>query len=57
MIPKIINYCWFGGSSLPIDVKKCIKSWERMCPEYEIKRWDESIFDVNAHPFTKAAYA
>ncbi len=57
MIPKIINYCWFGGSSLPIDVKKCIKSWERMCPEYEIKRWDESNFDVNAHPFTKAAYA
>lgn len=56
MIPKIIHYCWFGGNPLPADVKQCIESWKKMCPDYEIKRWDESNFDVNAHPFTKAAY-
>lgn len=56
MIPKIIHYCWFGGNPLPTDVKQCIESWKKMCPDYEIKRWDESNFDVNAHPFTKAAY-
>ena len=56
MIPKIIHYCWFGGNPLPMDVKQCIESWKKMCPDYEIKRWDESNFDVNAHPFTKAAY-
>ena len=56
MIPKIIHYCWFGGNPLPTDVKRCIESWKKMCPDYEIKRWDESNFDVNAHPFTKAAY-
>ena len=56
MIPKIIHYCWFGGNPLPLDVKQCIESWKKMCPDYEIKRWDESNFDVNAHPFTKAAY-
>lgn len=56
MIPKVIHYCWFGGNPLPGDVKKCIASWKKYCPEYEIKRWDESNFDVNCHPFVKAAY-
>lgn len=56
MIPKVIHYCWFGGKPLPKDVKKCIASWKKYCPEYEIKRWDESNFDVNCHPFVKVAY-
>ena len=56
MIPKIIHYCWFGGKSLPSDVIKCIETWKKYCPDYEIKKWDESNFDVNSHPFMKAAY-
>ena len=56
MIPKIIHYCWFGGSELPSSVKHCIDSWRQKCPDYEIKRWDESNFDVYSHPFMKAAY-
>lgn len=56
MIPKIIHYCWFGGKPLPRDVKQCIASWKKYCPDYEIQQWDESNFDVTAHPFTKAAY-
>lgn len=50
MIPKIIHYCWFGGKELLIEVKKCIASWRKMCPDYEIIRWDESNFDVGQHP-------
>lgn len=56
MIPKIIHYCWFGNNPLPNDVKKCINSWKKYCPEYEIKRWDETNFDITCHPFIKAAY-
>lgn len=56
MIPKMIHYCWFGGKPLPKDVLDCIKTWKKYCPDYEIKRWDESNFDVNSHPFMKAAY-
>ena len=56
MIPKVIHYCWFGGKPIPNDVKKCINSWKKKCGDYEIKCWNESNFDVNAHPFTKAAY-
>ena len=56
MIPKIIHYCWFGGNPLPEDVVKCIDSWKKHCPDFEIKRWDESNYDVNAHVYTKEAY-
>ena len=56
MIPKIIHFCWFGGKPIPQEVKKCIESWKKICPDYEIKKWDESNFDINAHPFVKAAY-
>ena len=57
MIPKVIHYCWFGGNPLPWDVKKCIKSWKKHCPDYRIVQWNEHNFDVNSHPFMKAAYA
>ncbi len=56
MIPKKIHFCWFGGKELPSDVKKCIRSWRKHCPEYEIIQWDETNFDVYSHPFLKAAY-
>ena len=57
MIPKVIHYCWFGGKPLPKDAKKYIESWKKYLPDYEIKRWDESNFDVNMIPYTKEAYA
>ena len=55
-IPKIIHYCWFGGNPLPPLAEKCIASWQKFLPDYEIKRWDESNFDVNIIPYTSQAY-
>ena len=57
MIPKIIHYCWFGGNPKPEIVEKCIQSWKKFCPDWEIKEWNESNFDVNSTPFTAEAYA
>ena len=57
MIPKIIHYCWFGGKPLPKLAETCIASWKKYLPDYVIKRWDESNFDVNAIPYTREAYA
>ena len=57
MIPKIIHYCWFGGNPLPEDAKMCINSWKKYLPDYEIKEWNESNFDVNMIPYTAEAYA
>ena len=56
MIPKKIHYCWFGKNPLPADVKKCIESWKKYCPDYEIIEWNESNFDITQNPFMKAAY-
>ena len=56
MIPKKIHYCWFGGNPLPELAIKCIESWKKYCPDYEIIEWNESNFDVNALKYTKEAY-
>ena len=56
MIPKKIHYCWFGEKEKPLLVIECIKSWQKYCPDYEIKEWNESNFDVNIIPYTSEAY-
>ena len=56
MIPKIIHYCWFGGNELPESVRKCIESWKKYCPDFVIKEWNESNYDVTKLPFMKDAY-
>lgn len=53
MIPKIIHYCWFGNGEKPSKVKKCIESWKKFCPDYEIIEWNEQNFDVNMNGYTK----
>ena len=57
MIPKIIHYCWFGRNPLPELAQKCIASWKKYLPDYEIKEWNEDNFDVNVIPYTAEAYA
>lgn len=57
MIPKVIHYCWFGRNPLPPLAEKCIESWRKFLPDYEIKEWNEDNFDVNIIPYTAEAYA
>ena len=57
MIPKVIHYCWFGRNPLPESAVKCINSWKKYFPDYEIKEWNEDNFDVNIIPYTKEAYS
>lgn len=56
MIPKIIHYCWFGGNPLPNSAKKCIDSWKKFFPDYEIIEWNESNYDVRKIPYIAQAY-
>lgn len=55
MIPKIIHYVWLGGGKLTPSAKRCIDSWKRYMPDWEIKRWDETNFDLNSVRWTKEA--
>lgn len=56
MIPKKIHYCWFGRGEMPKLAKKCIKSWKKYCPDYEIKEWNEDNFDLDMYPYAREAY-
>lgn len=56
MIPKVIHYCWFGRNPLPQSAQKCIVSWKKFFPDYEIKEWNEDNFDVRMMPYTAEAY-
>jgi hypothetical protein len=56
MIPKIIHYCWFGRGEMPKQMKKCLKSWKKHCPDWEIIQWNEDNFDIDGTPWTKQAY-
>lgn len=57
MIPKVIHYCWFGGNPLPELAKKCIASWKKYCPDYEIIEWNESNYDISTAPlYVREAY-
>lgn len=56
MIPKIIHYCWFGQSEMPELSKKCIESWKKYLPDYQIKMWNEDNFKLDMFPYTREAY-
>lgn len=56
MIPKKIHYCWFGRNPLPESALKCIASWRKYLPDYDIIEWNEDNFDVNSIPYTAQAY-
>ncbi|MBR2423278.1 MAG: glycosyl transferase [Oscillospiraceae bacterium] len=55
-IPKIIHYCWFGNKPLPASCRKMIATWEKYLPDYEIRRWDETTFDITSSEYVRAAY-
>ena len=57
MLPKIIHYCWFGRGEKPVLAQKCIDSWRKFCPDFEIREWNEDNCDYLAMPFMMEAYA
>jgi len=55
-IPRKIHYCWFGNGEKPDIVLKCIESWRKYNPDFEIIEWNERNYDVNKADFVKEAY-
>lgn len=56
MIPKRIHYCWFGRGEKPKLAKRCIASWKKYCPDYEIIEWNEDNFNIAAYPYAAYCY-
>lgn len=55
-IPKKIHYCWLGRNPKPASVLKCIESWKKHCPDYEIIEWNEDNLDISSHLYSRQAY-
>lgn len=53
---KTIHYCWFGKNPKPKLILKCIESWKKFCPDYDIKEWNEDNFDVTCCDYVREAY-
>lgn len=53
---KCIHYIWLGGKQKPRVIKKCIKSWKKFFPDWEIKEWNEDNLDIDLCSFTRQAY-
>lgn len=57
MIPKIIHYCWFGRGQMPDLELRCIDTWRKYLPAYELRLWNEDNFDIDLFPYAAEAYA
>lgn len=55
-IPKIIHWCWFSGDKTNRFVRNCIKTWEKVMPDYQIRLWDAHSFDFHSVPFVYEAF-
>lgn len=41
---------------MPEEAKKCVASWKKYCPDYEVVRWDETNFDLRCNRYVQEAY-
>ncbi len=56
MLPKIIHLCWLSGDPYPEKIRKCIESWKKHLPDYEIMLWDTQRFPLENSDWVKEAY-
>jgi mannosyltransferase OCH1-like enzyme len=55
-VEKRVAYCWFGNNPKPRLIQKCIDSWKKNAPEYELIEINENNFDIESLKYTKQAY-
>ena len=56
MIPKIIHLCWLSGDPYPSKIARCLKTWEKFLPDYEVILWDTKRFDIYSSLWVKQAF-
>lgn len=56
MIPKIIHYCWLSKDPYPTLVQKCLDSWTKILPDYEIKLWNLTCPDIASNKWVQQAF-
>ena len=49
MIEKKIYYVWVGNAKKPDIFYKCLESWKKNLPDFEIIEINEKNFDMEKH--------
>lgn len=55
MIPKLIHYSWFSGEPYPEHLKRCMDTWARVLPDYELMLWDADRLRAIGNTFADEA--
>lgn len=66
-IPKVIHYIWFGEGNKRNNLyaeepskrelrSRCMESWKKYCPDYEIREWNENNYDIHKNRYIEQAY-
>lgn len=56
VIQPIIHSFWFSGEEKPDLYKKCVESWYKYCPAFEIIEWNEKNYDVTKNQYMREAF-
>lgn len=57
MMPKTIHWCWLSGDPIPKLLKRYMRSWGRVMPDWKVKCWTQENFDVQRIPWVAQAVA
>ena len=57
MIPAIIHGIWFSAEPMPGLYHKCLESWKKYSPSYEIRIWDLETYKADHCRFFEQAIA
>jgi mannosyltransferase OCH1-like enzyme len=55
MIPSTIHYCWYGRGERSALLERCMATWQRVMPDFQVKEWNETNSPLD-NSYTKAAY-
>ena len=55
-IPKVIHYVWVGDKEKPPLVLRCLKTWKKYCPDYEIVEWNNEKFEKIKNKYAQQAF-
>ena len=56
MIPKIIHLCWLSGDPYPAKIARCLETWKKYLPDYQVMLWETNRFDLNSSVWVKQAF-
>lgn len=56
VVPKVIHFCWLSNDPYPVKIRRCMDTWRRVMPDYEVKLWNTSNFDVSSVPYVEEAF-